>query len=364
MKILELTLDQLTARFDKAYGKGRFHATALFREIFKFGNREFFSAKEFMASPVFAGELRKSLTCSPGEIIEILEDNNLTKFITRLSDGQKIESVIIPMANHQTLCVSSQVGCKMGCRFCETGRMGFKRNLQVSEITGQLFNARFNLKKNIKNIVFMGMGEPFDNFDHVIQAIRVMNEQRGFDIALRHITVSTAGVIHGIEKLGRLGMMGLRLAVSINSPDDNIRSWLMPVNQTAPLQRLKKSLEMFPLPRRGCFLFEYILIKGFNDSQNDAIRLAEYIKPLPVRLNLIPYNPVSGLNFESPCDDDMVRFSDVLTENGVFVVKRWSKGRSVSAGCGQLGKDVAAESRLPRTGGRHEPNESHKLVTT
>lgn len=341
MKILELTLDQLSTRLDKDHGKGRFHATALFREIFKYGNREFYDAKEFIASPVFAGELRKRLTCSPGEIIETFKENNLTKFITRLSDGQKIESVIIPMANHQTLCVSSQAGCKMGCRFCETGRMGFKRNLEVSEITGQLFNARFILDKNIKNIVFMGMGEPLDNFDNVIQAIRVMNEQKGFNIALRHITLSTAGLTNGIEKLGRLGMNGLRLAVSINSPDNKIRSWLMPVNKKSPLQRLKKSLEMFPLPRRGCFLFEYILIKGLNDSQNDAVRLAEYIRPLSVRLNLIPYNPVNGFNFESPRDDDMYRFSDVLTERGVFVVKRWSKGRSVSAGCGQLGKGLS-----------------------
>ena len=224
----------------------------------------------------------------------------------------------------------------MGCRFCETGRMGFKRNLTVSEITGQLFNARFILKEKIKNIVFMGMGEPFDNFDPVIRAMRIMNEQKGFDIAFRHITLSTAGLTNGIETLGNLNLPGLRLAVSINASDDKTRSWLMPM--AGSMETLKKTLERFPLPKRGCFLFEYILIKGLNDSKKDAIRLSEYIKPLPVRLNLIPYNPVSRFNYKSPCDDDMKRFSDILTDNGIFVVKRWSKGRSVAAGCGQLGR--------------------------
>ncbi|MCD4678227.1 MAG: 23S rRNA (adenine(2503)-C(2))-methyltransferase RlmN [Desulfobacula sp.] len=338
MEILELTLDQLTCKFKQEFGKGLFHASALYREIFKYGNSNFFNAQEFVNSPAFAARLKNKIKLTPGQVIETFKEDNLTKFITALSDGEKIESVIIPMTNHHTLCVSSQVGCKMGCRFCETAKMGFRRNLQVAEITGQLFNARFILKENIKNIVFMGMGEPFDNFNHVIRAIRIMNEQKGFNIALRHITISTAGLISGIEKLGRLNMPGLRLAVSINAPDDKIRSRLMPLNKVAPLQKLKKVLERFELPKRGCFLFEYILIKGLNDSPKDAIKLAEYIKPLPVRLNLIPYNRVNGFNYESPCDDDMHRFADILTSRGIFVIKRWSKGRSVAAGCGQLGQ--------------------------
>ena len=183
----------------------------------------------------------------------------------------------------------------------------------------------------------MGMGEPFDNFDTVMESIWIMNEQKGFDIALRHITVSTTGLTGGIEALGRLKMKGLRLAVSVNAPDDKTRSFLMPVNHAHSLQALKAALEAFPLTRRECFLFEYILIKGLNDSGSDAIKLAEYIYPLPVRLNLIPLNPVKGFNYESPSDDDMLRFSEILTSQGVFVVKRWSRGRSVAAGCGQLG---------------------------
>ncbi len=337
MNILEFTLDRLTDFFKAEFGKGLFHASALYREIFKSGNRKIMSIPEFASSQSFAQAVEKRLILSPGQVIDTFRENDLIKFITQLSDGLKIESVLIPMTGRNTLCLSSQVGCRMGCRFCETGRAGLKRNLLISEIIGQIFNARFFLKEKIKNIVFMGMGEPFDNFDNVMAAIKIMNEQKGFDIALRHITVSTAGLTGGIEALGRLKVKGLRLAVSINAPDDTTRSFLMPVNRAHSLQSLKTALRKYPLTRRECFLFEYILIKGLNDSKNDAIKLAEFIRPLSVRLNLIALNPVTGFNYESPCDDDMQRFSQILADHGVFVVKRWSKGRSVAAGCGQLG---------------------------
>ena len=337
MNILEFTLKELTGFFRANFGKGLFHASALYRQIYKTGSPNILSLPEFAASPAFAEKLEKRLVLAPGQVTDTFREKDLVKFITRLSDGLKIESVLIPMTGRNTLCVSSQAGCRMGCRFCETGRAGLKRNLRVSEIVGQVFNARFVLGETIKNIVFMGMGEPFDNFDNVISAIRIMTEQKGFDIALRHITVSTAGLVRGIEALGRLNMKGLRLAVSVNAADDKTRSFLMPVNHAHSLQALKTALTAFPLTRRECFLFEYILIKGLNDSASDAIKLAEYIHPLPVRLNLIPLNRVTGFNYESPCDDDMQEFAEILAGQGIFVIKRWSKGRSVSAGCGQLG---------------------------
>ena len=337
MNILEFSLDRMIQTFDQDYGKGRFHARALFREVFKNGNADFLEAEEFLNSPQFAMALEGKFRVDPGQVLETFDEDNLTKFITRLSDGLEIESVIIPMTRHNTLCVSSQVGCKMGCKFCETGRMGFKRDLETFEITGQLYNARHVLGKKIKNIVFMGMGEPFDNFDHVMEAVHIMNEQRGFNIALGHITLSTAGLVPGIEKLAQMKIKGIRLAVSINAADDKTRSRIMPVNTAMPLETLKKSLTAFPLPRKGVFLFEYILIRGLNDSPYQAALLAEFIGPLPVRLNLIPYNPVKGFDYESPSDGEMHRFADLLSAKGVFVIKRWTRGRSVSAGCGQLG---------------------------
>jgi 23S rRNA (adenine2503-C2)-methyltransferase len=172
--ILEFTLERLTRTFARDYRKGRFHAQALYRDIFKQGNINFLTSPEFLDSPWFARVLEGKVRVDPGQVVKTFDEGELTKFITQLPDGLEIESVIIPMTRHNTLCVSSQVGCKMGCKFCETGRMGFKRNLTVSEITGQVYNARHSLGKDIKNIVFMGMGEPFDNFDHVMGAIHVM----------------------------------------------------------------------------------------------------------------------------------------------------------------------------------------------
>ncbi len=335
--ILEFTLERLTQTFEKDFGKGRFHAQALFRDIFKQGNVNFLTSPEFLDSPRFARILKGKVSVNPGVVVNTFDEGELTKFITRLSDGLEIESVVIPMTRHNTLCISSQVGCKMGCKFCETGRMGFKRNLSISEITGQIYNGRHYLKKDIKNIVFMGMGEPLDNFDNVMGAIQVMNQQQGFDIALRHMTLSTAGFVPGIERLAKMKMPGLRLAISINAPDDKIRSSLMPINKVFPLAALKKSLVDFSLPKRGIFLFEYILIKGLNDSPAHAAMLADYIHPLPARLNLIAYNKIIGLDYENPCDDEMYTFADLLSAKGIMVIKRWSRGRSVAAGCGQLG---------------------------
>ncbi len=336
--MLALPLAELHQFLKKNCGKGLYHAEAMYREVFKLGNPDLLSASEFIGSPRLSKYLEGKIVLDPGEVVKIFKEEELTKFITRLSDGLQIESVVIPMTRHNTLCVSSQVGCKMGCAFCETARLGFKRSLTVSEIVGQVYNARHTLGHDIKNIVFMGMGEPFDNFDAVMTAIRVINSQKGFDIALRHITISTAGLVPGIDRLAQMNMPNIRLAISVNGPDDTTRSTLMPVNNRWPLADLKKSLMNYPLPKRGVFLFEYILIKGVNDSPDDADRLARFIHPLPVRLNLIPYNPVTGFDHQSPSDEQMHDFAQTLTDKGVFVIKRWSRGRSVSAGCGQLGK--------------------------
>ena len=336
--ILGLPLDKLVNVMQVQYGKGPFHAEALYREVFKKGGADIAHAPEFKGSPRLWSVLGKGIRLSPGRVEKTIEEEGLVKFITRLSDELAIESVIIPMTRHKTLCVSSQVGCKMGCKFCQTARMGFKRSLTTSEIVGQVFNARHLLGHDIKNLVFMGMGEPFDNFDAVMTAVRVLNSQKGCDIALRHMTISTCGVVPGIERLALMNLPNIRLAVSINGPDDATRSALMPVNRHWPLAALKKSLDAYPLPPRGVFLFEYILIKGVNDSREHAQALARFIHPLPVRLNLIPYNPVTGFDHQSPSDEQMHDFAQTLTDKGVFVIKRWSKGRSVSAGCGQLGK--------------------------
>lgn len=363
------------------HGKGEFHARALIREVIKKGNPSFQLAREFQNSPRLTTRLRKELYIPTMDIVNQLQEPNGTlKFVTQFSDGLAIESVVIPMKNYNTLCVSTQVGCRMGCVFCETAKQGFQRNLAVHEITGQLFTARFILKKNIKNIVFMGMGEPFDNLDALFQAIRVFNDPRGFDIALRHMTVSTCGVIPGIKSLARQNMPQLNLAVSINSADDHIRSMLMPINRHHGLEELKKALIDYPLAARRVIFIEYILIKGINDTKKDAEKLVGYLSGLTVRVNLIAYNPgpatsdsiatrdsssttttndANGANataaeaatattsaarhtkkgklyLNTVNDEALHQFAAILEAAGLFVVKRWAKGRSLQAGCGQL----------------------------
>lgn len=275
------------------------------------------------------------LNLSP--VVEKKREGDTLKFITRLRDGLEIESVIVPMTRHKTICISSQAGCRMGCSFCATGRMGFYRNLTVEEIVGQVYTGRFVLGEDIKNIVFMGMGEPLDNLDNVIHAISVLSDQRGLDFAHSHITVSTCGIIEGIKKLAVLNWPKLNLAISINAPNDQLRSALMPVNRIAPLAVLKQALRAYPLRNTGVFFIEYLLIKNINNHREHAKELALFLRLLPARVNIIPYNPLPGVPLERPEGNEVQQFSAWLAEEKIFVRTRTAKGQRIMAGCGQLG---------------------------
>ncbi len=337
MDIFELTQSELTGLLKKKYGKGEYHSKAIYREIIKNGNNRFENAVEFQKSKSLSEKIKNDLSIPIPPIVKTTSEDNTIKYICRFDDKLESESVIIPMKNHNTLCLSSQIGCKMGCKFCETGEMGFMRSLTVSEIVSQVYCARFILKKNVKNLVFMGMGEPFDNFNNVIKAIDVLNDQRGFDFAHRHITISTAGLINGIEKLSHLNYKNLNLAISLNAPNEQIRTSLMPINKKYSMKELKISLKKYPLKKRGTFFIEYVLIRGVNDSKKHAEEIAEYLKDLKVRFNLIPLNKTSMFDVESTTDKEIHTFANYLEKKGIFVVKRWSKGSALFAACGQLG---------------------------
>jgi 23S rRNA (adenine2503-C2)-methyltransferase len=266
------------------------------------------------------------------------------------------ESVIIPMHSYRgsrwhTLCVSSQVGCRMGCTFCETARMGLVRNLTAAEIVSQYLVARNLMMERgapsakpyryflsgIQNLVFMGMGEPLDNFDEVIQAIRVLSEPNGINFPHAQITVSTVGRIDGLRRLAQLNWPNLRLAISLNAPDDRLREQLMPVNKAMPLAELRRALLEYPLARRGLFMIEYVLIRGVNDAQPHARAAAEWCRGLRCVVNLIPYNPQRDATYEAPDDATIVRFAAELRRRNVFVKRRLTKGRDLLGACGQLG---------------------------
>lgn len=339
--ILETTLQGLSEEFKTRYQKGAFHAEAVYKQVFEKGSLDLISNPAFVKSGTLADTILSDLELKIPEIIfsEKSIDGAL-KYACKYEDGAVVESVIIPMSDYKTICVSTQVGCRMGCRFCETGRLGLMRNLSASEIVAQVYAARFFLKEDIKNIVFMGMGEPLDNFEALVRAISVLNEQKGLNFAHRRITVSTSGLVEGLERLGGLGLRRLHVAVSLNAPNDAIRSYLMPVNNHAPMQRLKRALKEYPLRPGGCFLFEYVVIPGLNDLPEHASMIADYIGDLPVRINLIPCNPSKSGEFRATTDDEIHSFSELLSAKGLFVRKRWSKGSFVSAGCGQLGASL------------------------
>ena len=286
-------------------------------------------------------------------IVRRRREGGLVKFAQRLSDGALIESVIVPMRTREagkartTLCLSTQVGCRMGCAFCATGRMGLVRNLTPGEICGQIAAAA-SLDERPSNLVFMGMGEPLDNFDNLVAAIRRLIDsrpaagERPLAYSTRQMIVSTCGLVPGIARLAAAGWRRLVLAVSLNAPNDEIRSRLMPVNRKHPMAALRQALLDYPL-RGRVFMAEYVLFRGVNDRREHAAELAEYLRPFRACVNLIAWNPVRGADgraapseFESPTAAEVERFKRWLNAEGQYARRREAKGRRIAAGCGQL----------------------------
>lgn len=258
------------------------------------------------------------------------------KYLLKLEDANSIETVFLPEAKRNTICLSSQVGCKFACAFCASAPFGFVRNLTVSEILDEvLFVKREDPAAPITNLVFMGIGEPFDNYDNVMKAIRILNDEAAFNIGARKITVSTCGIIPGIKKFEKEGLQ-IELSVSLHSADDAVRSRIVPINKRYPLKDLIAACREYTRTTNRVITFEYILIKGLNASREDAAKLAELLKGLKCKVNTIAYNLVKTKEYEAPGRDDIRAFMDSLKAKGVNAVHRKSRGEDISAGCGQL----------------------------
>lgn len=275
---------------------------------------------------------------------EISEDGTV-KFAFRLADGEIIESVLIPEEDRNTLCVSSQVGCAMDCDFCLTATMGLKRNLSPAEIVNQICKVIEEIPAEmcsnpdkkigcINNIVFMGMGEPLANFENLITALDIIMDQRGLDFSGRKVTISTCGLVPKMRELGE--KMPVNLAVSLHSVNDTVRSRLMPINRKYPVDVLLQACRDFPLPKRRMIMFEYIMIKGLNDSDEDARELVEKIKGIRCKINLLPYNECEGSDYQRPSMERIEAFQQILRKADYTVFIRFSKGSDISAACGQL----------------------------
>ncbi|MBA4422070.1 MAG: 23S rRNA (adenine(2503)-C(2))-methyltransferase RlmN [Syntrophus sp. (in: bacteria)] len=262
------------------------------------------------------------------------------KALFRLADGLFIESVLIPGRNHWTACLSTQAGCAMGCLFCLTGHQGLTRSLLPSEITGQMTMLRRHTPEgpDIKNIVFMGMGEPLANYDHTVKAIRILTSDYGLGFSNRKITVSTCGLTPQIIRLGQ--DICVNLAISLNASDDRRRSDLMPVNRKYPLKTLLAACRDYPMPGRRMLTFEYILMSGINDSPEDAKKVARLLKGIHCKLNLITFNEFPGSSFKTPSKETVSAFQQILLDHHYTAILRVSRGKDILAACGQLSGTV------------------------
>ncbi|MBI4223894.1 MAG: 23S rRNA (adenine(2503)-C(2))-methyltransferase RlmN, partial [Deltaproteobacteria bacterium] len=258
------------------------------------------------------------------------------KFLFKLNDGQKIESVLMPHKNRLTLCVSSQVGCAMGCKFCRTASMGLVRHLTQGEILEQVLAAQRALEpgQKITNIVFMGMGEPLHNYDNVISSLKILRHPKGFGFGKKQITVSTSGLAKAIEKFGEDA--DVKLALSLNAASDPFRDEIMPVNKRYPLERLGRACRHYNDLTRQAITMEYVMFAGLNDRPEDVKQLCRFLSNLKAKINLIPYNEYPGSPYRRPTEAAVRRFHKSLADRHFQVNIRYSKGLDILGACGQL----------------------------
>jgi 23S rRNA (adenine2503-C2)-methyltransferase len=263
------------------------------------------------------------------------ELDDTCKILVGLHDEEQVEEVLISAPGRRTVCISTQVGCRFHCAFCASGQNGFHRNLEAGEMVGQVLLAANTFSENLTNVVFMGMGEPLDNYDATLKAVRIINDKDGLNIGARKITISTCGIIPGIERLAAEGLQ-VELSVSLHAPNDELRSQLMPVNRKYPIADLLKACKAYFAETKRIITFEYTLIQGINDSPRHAKELATLLSYLQSRVNLIPLSPVEEFAGQSSLREAAETFMNVLEQAGINATLRRSKGSSLKAACGQL----------------------------
>jgi 23S rRNA (adenine2503-C2)-methyltransferase len=292
----------------------------------------------------FRARLSEQLAFGKIEVVRVLGSRDTTrKFLFRLTDQSLIETVLIPASpalygsrsDRRTICVSTQVGCAYGCKFCASGLEGFSRNLQPNEIVDQIIAIERETGEKIDNIVFMGMGEPLANFENVMRAIRIINAPWGLGIGARHITVSTSGLAPQIRKLAD-EQLQIRLAISLHGATDEVRNEIMPINRRYDLETLLAACDYYAKHKKQRLTFEYILIENVNDSPDQARRLGRIARRLGAKVNLIPYNIVQGLPWSRPSPEQQEHFLSILRQAGVAATLRREKGHDIDAACGQL----------------------------
>jgi len=345
-----LTCGELRSLARERVPRGHGIAKRVYEQVFEEGR---FEPEALGVNPEAVRQWRENFRFELPEVARVVTEETTTgmtaKAVLRLASGHEYECVLLPMGHgRHTICVSSQVGCKMGCGFCETGLMGLVKNLTPAEVVAQLLVARHKLGWHFRNVVFMGMGEALDNFDTLAQVLKMLIDPASMRLGQERITVCTVGSVRGIEKLAALGYRRLNLSVSLNAANDTLRSQLMPVNRAHNLAELQTALLGYRQRPNFVFGVNYCLMPGLNDAREHAAEIAAFCQPLGRALvNVIPYNPGSHPIARAPEMEEVDRFIGWLRDEGLPVRLRITKGRSVMAACGQLGNLDQAKKRLP-----------------
>ena len=338
--MLPSELEDLAVEFGASRYRGRQLATWIYRKSVYALDAMSDLPKDFRSA------LSENRTVTLPDVARVTpSQDGSRKLVFRLEDDSRVSAVIMPDDDRITLCLSTQVGCGYACAFCLTGTMGLERNLTAGEIVGQLLAANALLAEDgqrVTHLVFMGMGEPLANFAALVKAVRIFTDAKlGLGYSPRRITVSTVGLVSGIEKLGREDLK-VNLAVSLHASSDDVRSQLMPVNKSWNLSALMEAVRKYPLTHRQRVFFEYVMLDGVNDDVEDARRLARLLRGVKAKVNLIPFNDWEGSTFQRPPLPRILAFQSVLLDADITTTVRWSKGEDIGAACGQLREPVPA----------------------
>jgi 23S rRNA (adenine2503-C2)-methyltransferase len=322
--------------FVVSLGHKKFHAKQIYQWIWKRGVTDF-SEMTNLSQELRTALLEGAAVSFPEVVQHDVSEDGTQKFVLRMADGKQIESVFIPDTPKQTFCVSTQVGCAMGCAFCLTGTMGLIRHLTAGEIAAQvrLLARSTNLLDKPFNIVLMGMGEPLQNYDHTMKALRMLNQKEGFDMHPKRVTLSTVGLVPMMDKLAQEDLMP-NLAVSLHAATEETRRAIVPPTKKYSLQDIIDACKRFPLSKRRRIMFEYVMLAGVNDSDEDARKLVKVLAGVKAKVNLLPLNAAPGIPFERPSDERINAFAKILAGRGLMVSVRKSRGRDIRAACGQL----------------------------
>ena len=332
MNIYDYTIKQLEDYFISK-GEKKFKATQVFEWLYQKRVKSFDEMTNIKKEVI--SYLKEDLKINSLEILTKQEDVDVIKYLFKLEDNNKIEAVLMKHDYGNSLCVSSQVGCNMGCKFCESGRLKKVRNLNTSEMVLQLLKIEEDLNIRISHLVLMGIGEPFDNYENVIKFIDIINTPKGIALGSRHITVSTCGIIPKIKEFIKDGKQ-VNLAISLHASNDKLRNQLMPISKVYKLDDLMKTIKEYIKQTNRRVTFEYILLKGVNDKYENAVELSKLLKGMNCYVNLIPYNETSHIEFKKSDQNTILKFYDTLKKNNIGVTIRREFGKKVSAACGQL----------------------------